>query len=406
VRGLQAVAQAQGQDPAQLQRIAHRLNLLAFFHEEARALEQAAALAPHQPAVQLERALSLLRLGDFDQGWPLYTWRCEPSLVQSALPRWQPAMACDQLLILPEQGLGDQIMLASMLPDAASLAAKAALIVDPRLRTLFQRSFPHLPVLAAGQPFNAEPFQAQIALGSLGATLRPSKAHCLASRRSYLVADPAKTQALRRRHHPGATSISPSATSQLLVGLSWSSASSANGVMKSLPLETLASALSLPGIRLLSLQYGDTRAEREALRRTTGLEVHADPEIDTFADIDNLAALIAACDLVVSVSNTTAHLAGALGQRTWLLIDSRLDWRWGLSGSDTLWYPNARLFRQNAAGDWSTPLSEIQQELELLRREGSRSVAPEGRTPMEPAAQTPHELPGAPAAKPPMKWVF
>jgi hypothetical protein len=121
-----------------------------------------------------------------------------------------------------------------------------------------------------------------------------------------------------------------------LVGLCWRSTSPANGVMKSIPLETLAGALAIPGVRLLSLQYGDTRGERDALRRATGLEVVADPEIDTFHDIDNLAALIAACDVVVSVSNTTAHLAGALGQPTWLLIDSRLDWRWGLTDSDTL----------------------------------------------------------------------
>ncbi|MFN9546891.1 MAG: hypothetical protein ACK6AD_07455 [Cyanobacteriota bacterium] len=160
--------------------------------------------------------------------------------------------------------------------------------------------------------------------------------------------------------------------------------------MKAIPLETLAAALALPGLRLLSLQYGDTRAERDAQRQATGLALHADPQIDTLNDIDNPAALIAACDLVVSVSNTTAQLAGALGQRTRLLIDSRLDWRWGLTDSETLRYPNARLFRQSAAGDWATPLAAIQRELERLRQGG-------------PGWEASRE---APVAGPSGKWVF
>ena len=372
LRLLQQAARAQRQDPSVLYQLALRLNLLAFSEEEARVLEQAAALAPDRQPIQQELALSLLRLERFAEGWPLYAWRGEPFSRSASLPRWRSGMACNRLLLLPEQGLGDQIMFASLLPDAVAIAPQHTLIVDPRLRPLLARSFPHLQVVARGQSLNTAMCQAQLALGSLGEPLRPSKDHFLASRRAYLVADPAKTQALRRLHHPSAGS----ATGQLLVGLSWSSVSTANGFMKSIPLETLAGALAIPGLRLLSLQYGDTRAERDALHQATGLEVHADPQIDTFNDIDDLAALIAACDLVVSVSNTTAHLAGALGQRTWLLIDSRLDWRWGLDEPDALWYPNTRLFRQHAAGDWAAPLEAVRAELGALRKQESRNPSP------------------------------
>ena len=170
--------------------------------------------------------------------------------------------------------------------------------------------------------------------------------------------------------------------------------------MKSIPLDTLASALALPGIRLLSLQYGDTCAEREALRRDTGIEVHADPEIDTFNDIDDLAALIAACDVVVTVSNTNAHLAGALGQRTWLLIDSRLDWRWGLDDDDTLWYPRARLFRQSALGDWTAPLGAVRENLERLRQQ-RRERGEERQSPRVERPAQRHESP-----PPQGRWLF
>lgn len=397
VRALRLAATEQHQDPTALRAIALRLNLLGLFEEEARTLEQAAALAPGDGAIQLERALSLLRLGRFEEGWPLYAWRGESFSHAIALPPWQSGMACDRLLILPEQGLGDQLMFASLLSEAAALAPKPSVMVDPRLRTLLARSFPHLPVLSTGQPFNSDQFQAQTWMGSLAGPLRPSKEHFLAHRQAFLKADPATTQALRRRHLPSlAQGQRPKG--ELLVGLSWSSTSPANGFMKSIPLETLAGALALPGVRLLSLQYGDTRSERDALRRATGLEVHADPQIDTFNDIDNLASLIAACDVVVSISNITAHLAGALGQPTWLLIDSRLDWRWGLTDTESLWYPNARLFRQSAAGDWTTPLQAIQAELRALRGQGMGVPA----VPWQGADPSPRA--GAPP--PPDKWVF
>jgi tetratricopeptide (TPR) repeat protein len=402
LQALHAKALEQRQDPALLADIAGRLNLLALYDDQLAALERAAALAPSNAEIQLDLALALLRFGQFERGWPLYEWRRQPTRPEGALPPWQPGQACERLLIVPPRDLGDQVMFASLLPDAAALTPAQVLRIDPRLRPLLARSCPHLQLLSPGQPIDpAQPCQAQIPMGSLAAHLRPSRAHFLASRRAYLQADPATTQALRRRHHPNATC----ATGELLVGLCWRSTSAANGGMKSIPLATLAGALALPGVRLLSLQYGNTRAERDDLRRATGLEVHADPTIDTFADIDNLAALIAACDLVVSVSNTTAHLAGALGQRTCLLVDSRLDWRWGLDDSETLWYPRTRLFRQPAAGDWATPLAAIQGELERLRREGLGGKPPQLRGLVQ-LSQGSVAGAGAGRTPPPGKWVF
>ena len=373
LQALRAKALEQQRDPALLAEIASRLNLLAHYDEQLAALSQAVALAPTNAETQLDLALALLRFGRFEEGWPLYASPRPAGSGHGPVSQWQPGMACDRLFLLPPKDLGDQIMFASLLDDATALAPQRSMLADPRLQPLLTRSFPQLGLVSPADPRDPPPpGQAQIVMGSLAAHLRPSKAHFLASRRAYLCADPAKTEALRRRHRPNATadaSSAASASGELLCGICWRSASSTNGAMKSLSLESLASALALPGIRLLSLQYGDTCAEREALRRDTGIEVHADPEIDTFNDIDDLAALIAACDVVVTVSNTNAHLAGALGQRTWLLIDSRLDWRWGLDDDDTLWYPRARLFRQSALGDWTAPLGAVRENLERLRQQ-------------------------------------
>ncbi|MEB3165123.1 MAG: tetratricopeptide repeat protein [Cyanobacteriota bacterium] len=379
---LRTMAIEQSRDPQHLLLLARRFNLLALFDDELNTLEQAASLAPDDQAILVDRGISLLRCGRFAEGWPLYQQRGDQQGKPGVLPRWQPGMVCDRLLILPESALGDQIMVASMLREAAALASRPALLVEPRLYRLFVRSFPDLPVLIPGQPVDIGRYQAQIQLGGLGGILRPSKDHFLARRQAYLIADPARTDALRRRHRT---------SGELLVGLCWRSTSPANGVMKSLPLQAMAAALALPAVRLLSLQSGDTSAERAELQSRTGIVVNADPEIDAFNAVDDLAALIAACDLVVSVSNTTAHLAGALGQRTWLLIDPRLDWRWGLDGEDSLWYPEARIFRQPGPGDWRTPLAAIQRDLtQLLQRDAAWGDPDEVRgqtpTPAEPGA--------------------
>ncbi|MEB3334865.1 MAG: hypothetical protein VKP70_07760, partial [Cyanobacteriota bacterium] len=391
VPSLRAKAMEQWQDPQLLLTIARRFNLLALFNDELATLEQAAALDPSNRAIQLDRGLSLLRFGRFAEGWPLFEWRRTGFKPAVSLPNLEPGLVCQSLLILPEDGLGDQIMFASLLDQSVALAPDQAVVVDPRLRSLMERSFPHLQVITTAETIQTNQFQAQIRMGSLAAHQPPSQAHFHAHRKAYLSADPGKTQALRHRHLPNPRS------GELLCGISWRSTSPANGAMKSVNLEALAKALALPGVRLLSLQYGDTQAERDDLRRSTGLEVLADPQIDPFADIDGLAALINACDLVVSVSNTTAHLAAGLGQRTWLLIDSRLDWRWGLDDPDSLWSPTTRLFRQPDPGDWATPLGTIQEELTILQR----------HHPLRSALDAPG--PGARPSPPPeanRKWVF
>jgi tetratricopeptide (TPR) repeat protein len=123
--------------------------------------------------------------------------------------------------------------------------------------------------------------------------------------------------------------------------------------------------LRQPGCRFVDLQYGDTTAERAAFTRETGVSIEHVPDLDLFNDLEGLAALCAACDLVITVSNVTAHVAGALGRPVWLLTPEPAGkhWYWFAERSDSPWYPTLRLFRQKHPGNWRDALETVASSL-------------------------------------------
>ena len=140
--------------------------------------------------------------------------------------------------------------------------------------------------------------------------------------------------------------------------------------------------MRLPDCRFIDLQYGDTRADREAIEADFGVKVERMPDVDNTNDIDGLAALITACDVVVTTSNTTAHLAGALGKETYILVPSGRGrmWYWFRGREDSPFYPRVRLKRQRPKQHWA--------ELPAVSRRSSRRGEKVGAT-----------IPAAPGAR-------
>ncbi|MDX2225456.1 MAG: hypothetical protein SFV21_22070, partial [Rhodospirillaceae bacterium] len=138
-----------------------------------------------------------------------------------------------------------------------------------------------------------------------------------------------------------------------------------NSRHKSTSLADWRPILSAPGVVFVDLQYGDTLAERAA----AGAELVHLQDMDLTNDLDGLAALTAACDLVITVSNTTAHLAGALGVPTWVLVATGWGslWYWGAGTPDTPWYPTAKIFTRRSGQDWRPLLTEVAEALQGFR---------------------------------------
>jgi ADP-heptose:LPS heptosyltransferase len=203
-----------------------------------------------------------------------------------------------------------------------------------------------MQVVGLGPELYAGRVDAHTPIGGLGQYLRPTLAAFPRRPQGYLVADRVRAAQLRARLAPDGRRV---------IGLSWRSIAARIGKSKSAELADFAALMQLPQCRFVDLQYGDTRAERGAIARELGVCVEHLDDIDTTNDIDGLAALIAACDAVVTVSNTTAHLAGALGKPTCVLVPfghARI-WYWLKGRPDSPWYPHLRLWRQARTQPWA-----------------------------------------------------
>jgi ADP-heptose:LPS heptosyltransferase len=145
-----------------------------------------------------------------------------------------------------------------------------------------------------------------------------------------------------------------------IIGISWKTASSTrSSLSRNIYLAKLVRALVNSNTQLLCLQYGDISDEIEALKRDFGIEVIQFSDVDNKNDIDGLAALMAACDTVITIDNSTAHLSGALGLKTKLMLPYTANWRWGLSGNSSYWYDAVQLYRQSKINNWDSVLAQI-----------------------------------------------
>ncbi len=334
-------------------------------------------LVPGHIGAQGNLARLDLLMGRFADGFDRWEWRWrEPATWFRTLdhPIWggEP-LDGKTLLIWGEQGVGDELMLASVLPDAIKAAAQVIVECDPRLVPIYRRSFPETEFVARDEPassrLSASGIDFQCALGSLCRWLRRDAA-AFANPVAYLNADAGKVAAIRARY----AELGP----EPKVGIAWRSKPKGAAIenvlfsaSKSTALEDWEPILRAPGVRFVNLQYGDCADDLAIARDHFGIEIHHDAAVDQMASLDDFAAQIAALDLVVASSNTTVHMAGALGRPVWTMLPFVPDWRWQIGRDDTVWYPEMRLFRQPALSDWLTVFERVGAELSRV------SAAPE-----------------------------
>jgi hypothetical protein len=232
---------------------------------------------------------------------------------------------------------------------------------DVRLAGLFARSFPGAKVHGAPRDgdrrwlANYPHIEAQCAIGSLPRWLRRSAAD-FPIHAGYLKADPERVQRWRTR----LARLSPGPK----IGITWRGGSlSTRGDLRSISLSELASIFDVPGVTFVNLQ----RDGADALATTA---VPATASTVTFPgalnDLEELTALMTVLDHVVTVDNTVAHLAGALGCSTSIILSRSADWRWLRAQSASPWYPGVTLYRQAASRQWAGVVSEVAHDLKRL----------------------------------------
>ena len=302
---------------------------------------------------------------NFKKGWPNYERRLERreytfDLLTSKKTRWKESKK-GRVLLWAEQGIGDIIMFSSIIQELHKKCEKLIIQVDERLISLYTRSFPKdISYFSSKEKIPENLYESHIPMGSLPMYFRNERESFNLSSGAYLTANKTLSKKLRKNIQKD--------NSDFIVGIAWSSGGLKGSAStdRSIKLSEIAPILSNDGIKIVNLQYGDTSKECRELKDNFGITIHNESEIDNFNDLDGLTALIEACDHIVSIDGITAHLAGALGKNSSILLPYSANWRWGHESEDSYWHSSLRLLRQKRISDWSFPLEKLKIEFDTI----------------------------------------
>lgn len=341
--------------------------------------EKALAVDPNDRHAKWNKGLAHLELGEWEKGFEIYdTAGFDPSGMMplerklktyGGLPKWDGTPG-KTVVTYGEQGVGDEIMFASMIPD---LMKDCRVIVDcdKRIEKMLKRSFPELEAVYPTSDVNA-PFpwkanhkiDAYVPMGSLGRHYRKKNADF--PKVAYLTADPAKVD-IWAEHIK-------TLPAGLNVGISW-----AGGLKKTrfdkrtIQLGHMSEVLNTKGVNFISLQYHPWAAD-ECAKVGAKLGVPIYHWGDAIADYEDTAGLLMNLDLVITVNTSLHHLAGSLGVKQWCLTPVMCAWRYGVSGPSP-WYGNCEMYRQKKDGDWKGVLSRVATDLGKIVQSSTRVAA-------------------------------
>ena len=342
------------------------LQELAELEAALRCYEAAIQLRPAHAKAQWNRAIVLLMLGQLSSGWEAYEWRGAAlgwPVREFRQPQWDgSALPGRSIVAHAEQGLGDEILFASCFPDLLSCAGQAILTCDARLVPLFARSFPTARVRGVSRHHHPQddyyPSGDVYSLaGSLPRYLRPTLGH-FPLHSGYLVPEAAQQEHWQTR----LTALGPG----LRIGIAWRSLASRPTAPYYTQLCQWRPVLSVPGIHWVNLQYDDCEAELTTVEQQWGVTIHRWVDLDVFTDLDGVAALMSALDLVISPATMVAQLAAAIGTPVWRLSSYAHDEMF-LGTEVVPWFPTMRVYRQPTPGDWQTVFTHIATAVMSLR---------------------------------------
>lgn len=346
------------------------------------AVELYSAALPHAetPAdstmIRFALALASLARGDLAQGWEFYRGRLEPTYHEpihfvTTRPVWQPGddIAGRHLMLYGEQGLGDEIMFAGLLADVLKElgpGGRLTVAVTDRLLPLFRRSFPevtfgaHKTIKHKGHNVRSAQFvenwaeiDAWAPLAEPMRQFRTSIDSFPARTDGFMKADPARVE-----HWRGVLSELPG----VKVGVLWTSLVVDTHRQRYFgAFEQWEPLLRTPGASFINLQYGDRSADLAMVRERFGVDIFQPPGIDLKNDLDDVAALSCALDLVLGISNASFNIAAACGTPAWL-VSARTAWT-RLGTDHYPWYPQVKAFQASDFNDWSGVMAEMAEEL-------------------------------------------
>ena len=311
------------------------------------------------PEVLFRMSVFAFQLEKFEEGWGFYENRWKVFPMDKVIwplqgePVWKGERG-KRVALWKEQGIGDEIIFLSLVSEVQEMCATLSVYVDPRLQSLCKRAMPEINFVKDMEELQSVDCDYHLPLGSVPALIRNDISDFDRTVKGYFKADPKRVEALWKELKLDGKTV---------IGISWKSLNSINQVKKSVRLQDMEKIFRGLDVVLVNLQYGDVADEIREFKDATGIEVVQCSSVDNRDDLDGLAALIEVCDLVVSTSNVTVHLAGALAKETWVLLHYVSIYYWLSERTDSIWYPSLTLYRQPTLDDWDSVYVSIRRDL-------------------------------------------
>tara|TARA_X000000950_G_scaffold286616_1_gene396076 strand:- start:1098 stop:2792 length:1695 start_codon:yes stop_codon:yes gene_type:complete len=337
------------------------LQYMCKFEEAEDNYKKALKIKPNYPEAYSNWALTLMYKGSLKESFELSEWRWKTKKnknkkFETNKPFWNNENN-KIIYVWREQGIGDEIMYCSMIDELIEeKSAKIILNCDNRLKPLFQRSLNKKIQYKDDKSILENEFDCHIPMASLANFLRYDLEKFKKTFKGYLNYNKDKTNQIRS-NLIGESTIK-------IIGISWKTTSTKElATFRNITLKELIKSINGPNVKFINLQYGNTTEEILKLKKEINVDIDTFSDIDNFNDIDGLASLMAACDSIVTIDNSTAQLAGSLGLNTKLLLSSAPDVRWGHTGTSCFWYNSIKIYRQINLGNWNDPLKQLEQDL-------------------------------------------
>jgi len=308
--------------------------------------DRSISLNPKSYDAYVFKSLIELSQNNFLEGWKNYEfrWFKQAERISITKPKWDGNKLNQKIIIWGEQGLGEQILFTSIIPEIEKIFEKIILVIDAKLKLIYEESFPNIKILTPDEDWSKEDFDCHLPMGSLGKFFRKD-----------LQSFPEKNYYLE------ANSIN-NYGNKLKCGLSWKSVNSVEGDFKSIELDNLLPILKNKNLDFFNVQYTDEKKNIEQFNKKNNLKIQNIDGLDTFNDLHGLSKYLKSFNFIITISNTTAHLAGSLGVPTLLMLPKNIGklWYWDNSiDGKNLWYPSVRIFKQNVENNWDTVILEI-----------------------------------------------
>lgn len=350
------------------------LKSLGRYQEAEDAFRRVLMETPNNAEMHYYLSQTLLAQGKLQEGWKEYEWRWVwHDFPSRKRPFPQPEWTGDDIkertiLVYGEQGIGDEVTFANILPDVVALAGNCIIECEPRLAALFSRSFPEARVVAKSDPPDPRTLEADVqsSINGLARWLRPN-ARSFPCSKGYLKADPGRTEFWQARLAQPGRGVN--------IGISWRSMlRNAHRNIHYMEIQQLADVLRVPGVNWVNLQYDECSEELDRVKRLYGIEIRQFDDINLMNDLDDVAALMSALDLVIAPNTSVSLLAGALGVPVWQFNVKNVNWH-PLGTDRWPWFPGMKVYYREWNENWDSVVNLMAKELVPFCESGKSASA-------------------------------